>query len=165
MRAGRPLGSQPETTNSKICLGCTESKLLTEFIKDKRNKSGRGPRCRSCEGTRQEVWRSANPERVNKALKKYRDNNKDKLHNLELVRNYGITLIQKQELFKRQLGKCAMPDCGLDLVSVFKANVDHNHTTGKLRSLLCGQCNRLLGYYETYDIRFISFDRYLRDND
>lgn len=57
---------------------------------------------------------------------------------------------QRQKLFKRQNGKCAV--CKKD-ESHFKhrLSVDHNHSTGKVRGLLCYRCNRFLVGRHTYE--------------
>ena len=55
-----------------------------------------------------------------------------------------------QELYDLQEGKCAI--CKKDHSHKSKNGVkaklavDHNHATGKIRGLLCGSCNRGLGY-------------------
>lgn len=149
---------------SKSCSQCKVIKPLQQFTKAKTTRSGVGPRCFICENKRQQIWRDKNPGKHNQAVKRFRDKNPEKVHEFSLLSNYNMTFKQKMDLFKQQLGKCAMPDCGLDLISVYKANVDHNHETKKIRSLLCGPCNRLLGYFETYENRFTAFRKYLKDN-
>ena len=44
-----------------------------------------------------------------------------------------------------QNGKCAI--CGYEFLKGKPQNchIDHNHTTGKIRGLLCAKCNLLLG--------------------
>lgn len=55
-----------------------------------------------------------------------------------LVRTYGITIFQWDELFEKQGGRCAL--CGRH--SVLGLAVDHSHKTGTVRGLLCMTCNR-----------------------
>jgi hypothetical protein len=64
---------------------------------------------------------------------------------LRLKREYGITPEERNEMFKNQNGKCAI--CGRHQ-SEFKKifNLDHNHSTGKIRGLLCFRCNCMLGF-------------------
>lgn len=57
---------------------------------------------------------------------------------------YGITKEKYWELYNSQSGKCAICEQDFDL---FKANVDHNHTNGKVRGLLCGNCNYGIGNF------------------
>ena len=52
---------------------------------------------------------------------------------------YGITLEDWDRMFQEQNGVCAVCKQSKKLV------VDHNHTTKKVRGLLCNYCNILLG--------------------
>lgn len=66
-----------------------------------------------------------------------------KTHAANVVKTYGITADDYEELLKRQGGKCAI--CRARPRSKRLA-VDHNHTTGEVRGLLCSRCNHdLLG--------------------
>ena len=62
---------------------------------------------------------------------------------------YGLTLEDYEEILAAQGGACAA--CGGDEGDVQTANsaflyVDHCHTTGKVRGLLCDGCNRAIGF-------------------
>jgi hypothetical protein len=61
-------------------------------------------------------------------------------------KKYGITLEQYQAMLEKQDGVCAV--CGEGCKSGRALSVDHNHTTGQLRGLLCGNCNRGIGYLQ-----------------
>ena len=66
----------------------------------------------------------------------------------ELNRKYGIGLLEYSQLFMSQGGKCAIcnSDYGGHRNGEPKAlAVDHNHTTGKVRGLLCESCNQGIG--------------------
>ena len=59
------------------------------------------------------------------------------------IAKYGITKEQYDEMFANQGGKCAV--CGgQDRRGVLC--VDHDHATGKVRGLLCNNCNATLGH-------------------
>lgn len=58
-------------------------------------------------------------------------------HNLK--RNYGLTEEDRAELETKQAGKCAICQ------KIAALNVDHCHTSGDLRGLLCHKCNLALG--------------------
>jgi len=42
--------------------------------------------------------------------------------------------------------------------------VDHNHTTGEVRGLLCGKCNSVLGFAKDSVETLTNLIRYLRNN-
>jgi hypothetical protein len=64
-----------------------------------------------------------------------------------IIRNqYGITLAEYNTMLEAQDYKCAI--CGNeDEVEGRRLAIDHCHTTGKVRGLLCGKCNRGLGLF------------------
>jgi hypothetical protein len=56
---------------------------------------------------------------------------------------YGISLVQYERLLEQQDGVCAIcdrPPRGRPVL-----DVDHDHLTGLVRGLLCGNCNRAVG--------------------
>jgi hypothetical protein len=61
----------------------------------------------------------------------------------ELKRLYGITLEEYVEMFDNQNGVCAI--CKKECKTKNSLSVDHDHTTGKVRGLLCNACNRAIG--------------------
>lgn len=78
--------------------------------------------------------------------------NRDKtLHN-QLMRKYKITLDQYNEMLVLQNHVCAI--CRGPEVKVNKFGnlialaVDHCHKTGKIRGLLCSNCNKGLGFFK-----------------
>ena len=63
-----------------------------------------------------------------------------------LKRQYGISIDEYNLMFEVQQGKCAI--CGkhqTELKGVLV--VDHCHETGKIRGLLCNDCNKGLGNF------------------
>lgn len=58
-----------------------------------------------------------------------------------LARTYGLTVEDVKAMLEQQGGNCAT--CVRPLMG--KPHVDHCHTSGKVRGLLCGSCNRALG--------------------
>ena len=66
-----------------------------------------------------------------------------------MFKNYGLTLAQCEALLASQGGGCAI--CGAPIMVMLarsrsgKLHVDHRHSDGKVRGLLCGQCNMMLG--------------------
>lgn len=64
----------------------------------------------------------------------------------DVRRRYGLSLQDYNRMMEDQKGRCAI--CG-ELPTKGKGNtlhVDHNHKTGKIRQLLCHNCNLSIGY-------------------
>jgi hypothetical protein len=83
-------------------------------------------------------------EKISKQGKKYREENKEKVkqagRSQHLKHKYNLTLQDYEAMYKQQKGLCAI--CGTHQE---KLHVDHNHKSGEVRSLLCGNCNRAIG--------------------
>ena len=66
------------------------------------------------------------------------------------LRRRGLTIEQFAEMLRIQQNRCAicgdLPDPN-GIKAASRLHVDHNHTTGLVRALLCGRCNQGLGYF------------------
>jgi hypothetical protein len=91
-----------------------------------------------------------------KERKAYQLASKKNYLNYHLKHRYGITLEVRNALNKKQKGRCAI--CG----ERRKLNVDHDHKTGKVRGLLCKQCNYLLGNARDDCVILTNANKYLR---
>lgn len=99
-----------------------------------------------------------NKEKYMFRAKKFYLNNIDKRKNYRYKKLYGITLDQYNEMFVKQNGLCKI--CKKEETAFHKGNgkikdlaVDHCHFSGKIRGLLCGRCNCLIGYsLESIDV-------------
>ena len=65
--------------------------------------------------------------------------------NNNLVRKYGITVDEYERLFEEQGSKCAI--CGKESERISFA-VDHDHKSGRVRGILCENCNRGIGMFK-----------------
>lgn len=85
-------------------------------------------------------------------------------------RKYGILNFSYDDylrLFEEQGGKCAICDKAIKLKGKKRsevAQVDHNHDTGKVRALLCHNCNKMIGCGGTPDVLRLGAD-YLNRHD
>ena len=60
------------------------------------------------------------------------------------LKKYNLTIEQYNEMFEKQNGCCAICDKHQsELTQIL--GIDHNHTTGDVRGLLCTQCNSAIG--------------------
>lgn len=87
----------------------------------------------------------ANREEHSKKTKEYRSKNRHLERNRRLIKKYGISIEDFDKMYNSQNGKCATCNKLCPNNSRNGLYVDHNHSNGKLRSLLCSNCNRVLG--------------------
>lgn len=78
---------------------------------------------------------------------------KEKMRAAKLLSDYGITKDEFDAMLLEQGGVCAIckdPEKQIDSRSgvVRQLAVDHDHSTGKVRGLLCGDCNKGLGMFK-----------------
>ena len=67
-----------------------------------------------------------------------------------VMRNFGITVEQYQQMLSEQNGVCAIcknPETCKQGGVLMALAVDHDHATGRVRQLLCRSCNVGLGNY------------------
>lgn len=77
-----------------------------------------------------------------------------------LLRNYGITEQDYFNMLEAQGNVCAI--CGKDeQVKTRGLSVDHCHTTGEVRGLLCSFCNMALGLFKDDTQSLINAVKYL----
>ena len=70
---------------------------------------------------------------------------KDQIRNARYKSAFGITLEQYNIMFAKQNGLCL--GCYKHQSNCKRAlHVDHDHKNGKVRGLLCHECNSILGY-------------------
>ena len=90
-----------------------------------------------------------NRDAVIARTRKFIENNPDAIRGYRLKGLYGITIAEYDALVIAQGGVCAIcktsPSEKKNHVGLY---VDHNHTTGKVRGLLCRDCNSALGLFQ-----------------
>ena len=90
------------------------------------------------------AWRTNNPERRKLIMATYRKNHPNRDRAGHLRRKFNLTLQQFNDMVIAQNSKCDI--CGEPFVKI--PNIDHDHATGLVRGLLCGNCNRGLGSFK-----------------
>jgi hypothetical protein len=101
------------------------------------------------------AWYEKNRERKLAAGAVWREANRPRMRALVLLKRYGITTAERDAMEVRQKGLCAC--CGRKR----KLVVDHDHKTGKVRSLLCYLCNGIVGHKESHSAIDKLADAYL----
>lgn len=145
----------------KNCVHCESEKI----VKSGKSKDGKTQRyiCRSCgrrftEKTNPNLRTIINGKKYCNKCKNFKPlsdfsflKGKPKSHCKKCLsdesnaryRNHGISESEFRSLLTAQENKCSICD------KSFKSNrhtyIDHNHTNGKIRGLLCPKCNGILG--------------------
>lgn len=78
---------------------------------------------------------------------------------------YGLSPLQFREMITTQQGLCAICRSTLVEGSLSGAGlvVDHSHTSGAVRGLLCNHCNRGLGLFADDPERLLAAATYLKE--
>lgn len=152
----------------KCCGTCKVNKPIFSFSRDKNRADGLYPTCKPCKAIKNSAYRkrvasepkvypdskrcaSCNKEQPATLFKKCKDNldglysyclpcDKEKRQRMRYRLSYGFTHEQADQLAKNNIGDCAI--CH----NHGKLFVDHCHTTGKVRGLVCNACNVVLGF-------------------
>lgn len=113
----------------KTCTKCGECKPFTSYSKNKLGLDGKQPRCKSCLLDQQREYRKTNG------------------YGAALKYKYGITLAEYHKTIKDQNNQCPLCDIIFDSAPTrnTKPVVDHNHSTGKVRAIICHPCNVSIG--------------------
>lgn len=87
--------------------------------------------------------------------------NPDKVKHARLMSAFGMSLDQFNAMMESQGNSCAI--CGYSDMSNPKVfpHVDHCHSTGKVRGILCSNCNMALGKFKDDTSRLYSAISYL----
>lgn len=112
-------------------------------------------------------------KRYKEYQKKYRRAHHTKLKSYDRARYYRRThkleIAQAEELLRAQNGICVL--CGLQLKlfgtrhSPSSACVDHDHATGRMRSILCRACNTGLGLFRESSALLRKAASYIEEHD
>lgn len=130
----------------KNCSRCTVIKPIAEFSKDRQHSSGYKSACKVCARGDFVKWRTENLEYARRA---------DRVGHY--MRSYRLTQEQAEQLVENRVGPCAI------CTEVKPLVVDHCHTTGDVRGLVCSACNSVLGYAKDNTKTLLSAIAYLED--
>ena len=126
------------------CQSCSQLFPESAFYKEPRTKRGYQRKCKSCHKAAAADSYKKNQDSV---LARLKENycptaERDK----KLKRFYGISLQQYKEMLSSQGGKCLICKSAVPHHNSGQFVVDHCHSTGAVRGLLCHHCNLLLGH-------------------
>jgi Autographiviridae endonuclease VII len=115
---------------------------------------------RHSESVRQ--WKERNAEKFKRDNKKWASENVWRRRDADLARVYGLRRGEYEERLKAQGNRCAI--CGNE-PKIRRLAVDHDHTTGKVRALICAtRCNVILGLAKDNFTLLLRAAKYLEDH-
>lgn len=128
----------------KICIKCGEEKSSSQF-----HKRGNGifrSDCKDCVREYGKQYRIKNKEVIKEKKKIYHLEKPHIKRRSHLKKEFNMSLEDYALMLKSQNNCCKI--CGIDNVNNSQhkhLHIDHDHSTGKIRGLLCSKCNTLLG--------------------
>lgn len=140
---GGPRKADLKNRASKKCTKCKNTIEISGFYSDKTRIDGKSAKCKNCCSTQALAW--------------YRKNRFTRQYAYRL-KTYGLSKEEVDNMVEAQNGRCAA--CG-NLPTPRGLVVDHNHTTGKVRALLCHNCNSSIGYLKDDPNRVLLLFNYL----
>lgn len=113
------------------CCACKRFKKKRCFAACRRKRNGLQGICKKCSALAAVYYRQKYPHRLKASHLKHR------------LKRFGLTPEQYDKLLLAQMGACAV----CSRTEKRKLAVDHDHSTGKIRGLLCTRCNNGLGAF------------------
>lgn len=133
---------------TKVCTKCGLEKSRNEFYRRSGALDGLRSHCKACVS----AWGKENTEARRQSWRRYR-------RKKYLSDAYGLTEERYLEMLEAQDGLCAI--CGKPGRSR-GLHVDHDHSTGAVRGLLCHPCNSGMGMFGDDPEVLASAIKYLR---
>jgi Recombination endonuclease VII len=140
--------------NELKCKICNETKPIEQFY----TRSKYIFHCKSCIKIRKHEYRKRPEVKEREYISYMKRFYKNK---------YGISFEDYEAMLKKQNGLCAIcrnPSTRVDARSkkIQRLNIDHCHTTRKVRGLLCSKCNHGIGLFGDNILLFESCIRYIQ---
>lgn len=134
------------------CKACGINKSPQYFHKDSTSKRGHAYYCKDCANAKSRAWTAKNGHKATYRMKK---------HDAYYKHKYGMSLDERIELLNSQGCKCAICRSPLE-ASGGNTHTDHCHSTGKIRGILCTNCNRGLGHFQENTTNLMAAIEYLQ---
>lgn len=163
------------------CGTCLVRQSILNFSTNPSRKNGYHNQCRNCAKINHKKWynknrkkrikqteqyRKDNFERLDKKRKEHYKLNRQKYADTEranrLLRNYGISTAQYESMKEKQKNVCAICFKKETTGKIKRLRVDHCHSTGKVRGLLCNKCNIGIGFLQDSLVLLKSAMKYLK---
>jgi hypothetical protein len=134
---------------SKVCLCCFEDKVIDLFPYIDRDKKLKHSYCKKCKNRKRQIKRNTtfiDGIKLSRILK--------------IKQKYKLSMESYNDMLDNQNGLCKICNNKFD----YDLHIDHCHTTGKVRGLLCRDCNQGLGNFKDNTDLMLSGIKYLQDS-
>jgi hypothetical protein len=154
----------------KTCKRCGTEKTLDAFPKSKQSWDGRYAYCSDCHKNYVREWHAKNPE-TSRAMSVKRAKRAKALRiaagissgDVARFARYGLSIERYSSMLSEQDGVCAIcrqePEVRKNRHG--KLDVDHCHSSGQIRGLLCNRCNMAIGLLRDDPLLAASASAYL----
>lgn len=135
----------------KSCTKCNVEKSLLEFVPNKKMFSRVGSWCRDClNAHNRQVYNLEVEPRAYTKWEDYVREDPDRANRRRytIQKKYGLTIQEFVDMLDQQDHKCGLCAKPISEIDSRKWAIDHDHSTGKVRGILCYGCNGKLGGYE-----------------
>lgn len=128
---------------TKMCKKCDKRKDIDDFYNSTVYKTGKAYICKVCQNFMRKRWIKDDAER-------YKESNR----RAGLKHKFGMSVETYDEMMHNQKNCCAVCKTtnpngeGVENGKNRYFSVDHDHTTGAVRGLLCNKCNRCLSFMQ-----------------
>ena len=132
---------------TKRCTLCKETKPNEAFHRNQNFGDGLDRACKACRYVRHSAYSKANRATLNAKMGERYRNDPERYADYSLKKTLGLPLGSYAKMHAAQGGRCAICDTTEPGSRTKRFHVDHCHTTGKIRALLCEGCNHGLGKF------------------
>jgi hypothetical protein len=84
------------------------------------------------------AYNESNKDRISEYQASYYSRRREYRRMLHFKRKYNLTIGQAEEIYSKGCEICG---------SFNRLNIDHDHTSGKVRGCLCNKCNQAIGLF------------------
>lgn len=126
----------------KKCNRCKIERSIEEFHIHKKCIGGRTTICKYCVSKSCKEWQDKNKDKMKEYRKKNSKTHSEKYRENFIKNKYGISSLEYESLLVQQNYQCKI--CKSQIKNK-RLHIDHCHNTGKIRGLLCSNCNTSLG--------------------
>ncbi len=135
--------NQPQASIEKVCVGCGLNFTPHKFVRHRQKYCSI-----QCQSKYHHLHYYKNHRREHKSY--------------YLKRVYGLSLDDVNSLIEVQNSSCAICNISFDCLTPKNIHIDHCHETGKVRGILCNNCNFALGLLKDNAETFETAAAYLR---